>query len=212
MRPLILTAVMTASLASFSSSIQAFEIFSVGDSAKVACTNVKIMDAPSSFATHLGEKRFGDTVKVGSLEGVFELPDSDFSSKKKLEQQAKQMAGGENEPEKIKKSQYTRASWIGLGKGQYISASCIVSEENFSDQTIEKAEEKVASLASGKAKRNFSEDEGGDMRAMRGAAGGAKGGKANFELIDILINGSQGKVSAASLIEFRKLGRLGEFK
>ena len=50
------------------------------------------------------------------------------------------------------------------------------------------------------------------MRAMRGAAGGATGGKANFNLIDILITGSQGKVSVESLTEFRRSGRLGEFK
>lgn len=212
MRPLVFMTTVIVSSVFFTSSIKAFEFFDKGDSAKVACTVVKIMDKPSSFAKQLGEKRFGDTIKVSSLEGIFELPDSDFSSKKRLEQQAKQMAGGDNQPKKIKKSQYTRASWIGLGNGKYISASCIVSEENFKDQTIERAEEKIASFASGKAKRNFSEDEGGDMRAMRGAAGGAKGGKADFELIDILIESSQGKASDSSLVEFRKLGRLGEFK
>jgi hypothetical protein len=212
MRNLTFSTIVGFGFLMFSSNIQAFEIFNEGESAKVACKSVKVMDAPSSFARQLDKKKFGDSIKIETLERVFELPDSNFSSKKKLEEQAKQMARGENEPKKIEKSEYTRAAWVGLGKGKYISASCIVSEKNFSDQTIEKAEEKIASFASDKAKRNFSEDEGGDMRAMRGAAGGATGGKANFNLIDILITGSQGKVSVESLTEFRRSGRLGEFK
>ena len=89
----------------------------------------------------------------------------------------------------------------------------MVSEKNFAEQTIERSEEKVAALASGKAKRNFSEDEDeGDLRAVRGAAGGAKGGKANFELAGSLISQSQGVYSYQLLMDFRKAGGLGEFK
>jgi len=72
--------------------------------------------------------------------------------------------------------------------------------------------EKVEKIASGKAKRNFSEDESGDMTAMRGAAGKAKGGPADYAKIDKFIDNSQGIVDFNNLIEFRKVGKLGEFK
>jgi hypothetical protein len=77
---------------------------------------------------------------------------------------------------------------------------------------MEIAENKVAAVVTTKAKRNFSEDEDGDLRAMRGAAGRAVGGKANFAAIDQLINDAQGRINPATERAFRQSGYLGEYK
>jgi len=189
----------------------AFERFETGQTVLVACQNVNIMQAADSFSPVVGALKFGDKITIAKLHASFELPDSDFSSKAQLEVQAK-AAAGDGEPEPVKPASYTRSAWIEMAANQFVSAACLVSDENFADQTMERAEEKVASLSSGKAKRNFSEDEDGDMRAMRGAAGKAKGGKANFELIDDLIVNAQGRMNLSDLKAFRQSGRLGEFK
>jgi hypothetical protein len=190
----------------------AIEQLAVGDSVRIACENAPVYGQPSAFGVPSAGIAFGETVRINALEGAFELPDSDFKSKKKLEQQAKNMAG-EGTPREIEAEEYTRYSWADVGSSRFVPTSCLVSEKNFGDQTIERAEEKVADLASGKAKRNFSEDEEeGDLRAVRGAAGGAKGGAADYDKIDRLIGHAQGVYDPSSLMAFRKAGGLGEYK
>ena len=190
---------------------KAFEKLAIGQTVFVACKNINLMKEASSFSPVLSSLTFGDQVTVLELKGEFELPDSDFSSKVKLEAQL-QMAAGDGEPAAVQAEDYTRAAWVKIKQGQFVSAACLVSEENFSEQTMEKAEKKVAQLSSGTAKRNFSEEEDGDMRAMRGAAGKAKGGTADFLKIDSLITENQGLTNLSTLKDFRKSGRLGEFK
>ena len=197
---------------SASSMAVAIERLAVGDSVRVACETAPVYATPSAFGLPGSGIAFGETVRISSLAGPFELPDSDFSSKKKLEQQAQSMAG-EGTPRKVEVQEYTRHSWADVGSSQFVPTSCLVSEKNFGDQTIERAEEKVADLASGKAKRNFSEDEDeGDLRAVRGAAGGAKGGAADYDKVDRLIVQAQGIYDPSSLSAFRKAGGLGEYK
>jgi hypothetical protein len=77
---------------------------------------------------------------------------------------------------------------------------------------MEVAEKKVAAVITTKARRNFSEDEDGDLRAMRGAAGKAVGGKANFAAIDKLIDAAQGRLDPAAQKIFRQAGHLGEYR
>ena len=91
-------------------------------------------------------------------------------------------------------------------------ASCLVGKKLFDEQTLEIAEEKVVAIITKKAKRNFSEEEDGDLRAMRGAAGKAAGGKADFATIDKLISNAQGQLDPAEQKAFRQAGRRGEFK
>jgi len=190
----------------------AIERLAVGDSVRVACETAPVYGMPSAFGMPSSGIAFGETVRINSLAGSFELPESDYSSKKKLEQQAQSMAG-EGTPRKIEAEEYTRHSWAEVGSSQFVPTSCLVSEKNFGDQTIERAEEKVADLASGKAKRNFSEDEDeGDLRAVRGAAGGAKGGAADYDKVDRLIVQAQGVDDPSMLSAFRKAGGLGEYK
>ena len=197
----------------FHPAAQAFEQLSVGDNVRVACENMAVYAAPSAMGVPVSQMEFGKSVSVQSLNNPYILPDSDFKSKKKLEQQAKNMAGEEGTPRTIKPEEYTRYSWAGIGPSEFVPTSCLVSEKNFDAQTIERAEEKVAVLASGKAKRNFSEEEEeGDMRAVRGAAGSATGGVADYAGIDSIIGRSQGVYDPTALMEFRKVGGLGEFK
>ena len=87
-----------------------------------------------------------------------------------------------------------------------------MADRNLDGQDENIAKEKVEKIASGKAKRNFSEEESGDMTAMRGAAGGAKGGPADYPTIDKFIKNSQGLINFDKIVEFRKIGKLGEFK
>ena len=197
----------------FHPAAQAVEQFSVGNNVRVACQNMAVYAAPSAMGVPVSRLGFGTSLSVQSLNSPYLLPDSDYKSKKKLEQQAKSMAGEEGKPRIIKPEEYTRHSWVGIGASEFVPASCLVSEKNFDAQTIERAEEKVAALASGKAKRNFSEEEEeGDMRAVRGAAGSAKGGVADYAGIDSIIGQSQGIYDPVALMEFRKVGGLGEFK
>lgn len=197
----------------FHAEAQAVEQISVGQDVWVACEKMAVYAAPSAMGVPVAQMDFGTNVSVRSLNNPYILPDSDFKSKKKLEQQAKNMAGEEGTPRTIKPQEYTRYSWAGIGPSEFVPTSCLVSEKNFDAQTIERAEEKVAVLASGKAKRNFSEEEEeGDMRAVRGAAGSATGGVADYAGIDSIIGRSQGVYDPTALMEFRKVGGLGEFK
>tara|TARA_B100000925_G_C21562961_1_gene284436 strand:- start:151 stop:399 length:249 start_codon:yes stop_codon:yes gene_type:complete len=79
-------------------------------------------------------------------------------------------------------------------------------------QTPEKVKQRVNALSAGQAKRNFSEDEKGDMTAMRGVAGKAKGAQANYEKVDKLIEENQKNLDIENFEVFRKNGRLGEFR
>ena len=114
-------------------------------------------------------------------------------------------------PEADSSEKYTRAAWLKV-EGGYAAASCLVTSDLIGSQTKEEVLERVEKLAAGKAKRNFSEDESGDMTAMRGAAGKAKGGKADYQTMDRLINAAQGTFDLGAHEEFRKSGRLGEFQ
>ena len=197
----------------FHPAAKAVEQISVGDNLRVACENVAVYETPSAMGVPISQIDFGTNVSVQSLNNPYTLPDSDYKSKKKLERQAKDMASEGQTPRTIKPEEYTRYSWAGIGASEFIPTSCLVSEKNFDAQTIERAEEKVAALASGKAKRNFSEEEEeGDLRAVRGAAGSAKGGAADYAGIDSIIAQSQGSIAPVALMEFRKVGGLGEFK
>lgn len=191
----------------------AIEQLSVGDSVRVACENTPVYAAPSAYGVPVDSIEFGKTIKVNALEGAFELPDSDFNSKKQLETQDSTRDGDGSPVVTVEVEEYTRYSWADIGSTRFVPTSCLVSEKNFGDQTIERAEEKVRELTSAKAKRNFSEDEKeGDLRAVRGTAGRAEGGAADYATIDRLIEDAQGAYEPSSLMGFRKAGGLGEYK
>ena len=191
----------------------AFEKVAVGSTMYNACKNLHVHEKPTAFSNKAKTIIFGKQLQVKGLERQFELPDSDFSSKKSLTlKEESDASGADRDAQPIDPKEYTRAAWVKIGDGQFVSNSCLVSKGNLDGQDEKVASEKVEKIASGKAKRNFSEDESGDMTAMRGAAGKAKGGPADYAKIDKFINNSQGIVDLNNLIEFRKVGKLGEFK
>ena len=191
----------------------AFEKVSVGSTMYNACKSLHVHEKPTAFSKKVKTITFGKQIEVKGLERQFELPDSDFSSKKSLTlKEESDASGADRDAQPIDPKEYTRAAWVKIGAGQFVSNSCLVSKGNLDGQDEKVASEKVEKIASGKAKRNFSEDESGDMTAMRGAAGKAKGGPADYAKIDKFINNSQGIIDFNNLIEFRKVGKLGEFK
>jgi len=99
-------------------------------------------------------------------------------------------------------------------KGQtgHVPVRCLVTKEVFKRQAPESALKKatVADLKGGG--RGFSEEEEGDLVAMRGAGGEAKGGKANYERLDKLLKKAPEYNPQPVLEEFRRNGQLGEFK
>jgi hypothetical protein len=195
-----------------SQTVYGFERFDSGDTAHVACEGLVVYERPTTFARPVKSLQFGAKLKVAGLEGLFELPSTDYSSKKFLSQQEQSNAERENRrPKPIPPEKYTRAAWLKVDGG-YAAASCLVTSDLIGSQTKEEVLKRVEKLAAGKAKRNFSEDESGDMTAMRGAAGKAKGGKADYETMDRLINAAQGSFDLGAHEEFRKNGRLGEFQ
>ncbi len=191
----------------------AFEKVSVGSTMYNACKSLHVHEKPTAFSNKVKTISFGQQIKVKGLERLFELADSDFSSKKSLTRKEESDASGaDRDAQPIDPKEYTRAAWVKIGERQFVSNSCLVSKGNLDGQDEKVASEKVEKIASGKAKRNFSEDESGDMTAMRGAAGKAKGGPADYSKIDKFINNSQGIIEFNNLVEFRKVGKLGEFK
>ena len=88
----------------FQPAAQAVEQLSVGDNVRVACQNMAVYAAPSAMGVPVSRLEFGTSLSVQSLNSPYLLPDSDYKSKKKLEQQAKNMAGEEGTPRTIKPS------------------------------------------------------------------------------------------------------------
>ena len=189
-----------------------FEKLELGETVRVACLKLNVYSMPTAFSEITSKKKFGSSLKIMELLSIFELPNSDYSSRKKLEQAAFRAKKRGKSVNPITKKDYTRASWVLVGTGEYVQASCLVNENLFEEQTEELAEAKVIAVITQKAKRNFSEEEEGDLRAMKGVAGKALGGKADFELIDEIIAKTQGKIDLQYLKQFRKEGNLGEFK
>ena len=111
----------------------------------------------------------------------------------------------------IPEEKFMRAAWLQFDEG-YVPASCAASESLFKTQTEREVAKRVESLNLDGTNKNFSEDESGDMTAMRGAAGRTKGGKADYDMIDALIRSNQGITSVRALEEFRREGMLGEYK
>ena len=190
----------------------ALEKLTVGQKARIACNSTLVYSAPTVFSPMVGSKTFGDIVKITKLAAIFTLPDSDYQSRKKLEQANTRARKQGQNPKSITEADYTRPAWAKIGSKKYVPTSCLVGAALFKDQVMEIAEKKVAAVITTKAKRNFSEEEDGDLRAMRGAAGKAVGGKANFAAIDQLISDAQGRINPATERVFRKSGHLGEYK
>lgn len=189
-----------------------FERLNAGDTVFVACKNIFVHKKPSVFSAKIKTLKFGDRLNVIGLTKLFTLPASDASSKETLEREEEDEAEQEDrEIRPVSAELYTRASWLQFTNG-YSPASCFVTKQLMKTQTIEKVKQKVNALSAKQAKRNFSEDEKGDMTAMRGVAGKAKGAQADYVKVDELIKENQQKLDSGIFQAFRRNGRLGEFK
>mgnify|MGYP001239910276 CR=1 FL=1 len=192
--------------------VLAIEKLETGQDVFVACTEVQAHEAMSKFSPILRELDFGQRIKIIELLGKFYLPDSDYSSKQKLQEAYKRAVNQNLEAKAVTEADYSRHIWAKIQDGSFVPTSCLVGEKLFLEQTVDLAEKKVANIITMRAKRNFSDDEQGDMRAMRGVAGKALGGSANFKMLDLIIEDSYDRLNNISFREFRKSGHLGEFK
>ena len=119
----------------------AFEKVSVGSTMYNACKSLHVHEKPTAFSNKVKTITFGKQLKVQGLERQFELPDSDFSSKKSLTlKEESDASGADRDVQPIDPKEYTRAAWVKIGEGQFVSNSCLVSKGNLDGQ-----DEKVAS-------------------------------------------------------------------
>ena len=119
-------------------------------------------------------------------------------------------------PETEKPPEYEEIpTWANIEvKGQtgFVPLRCLVTQAVFKRQAPESALKKATMADLKGGSRGFSEEEEGDLVAMRGAGGEAKGGKANYERLDKLLKKAPEYNPQPVLLEFRKNGQLGEFK
>ena len=177
----------------------------------MACKYLPLHAEVSGFSQPTALVGFGTPVQVTSFEKFIKVliiqaddeADSGFV-----------FDDGEFHPEKPPEYEEV-PTWANIEvKGQtgYVPIRCLVTKEVFKRQAPEAALKNatVADLKGGS--RGFSEEEEGDLVAMRGAGGEAKGGKANYERLDKLLKKAPEYNPQPVLEEFRRNGQLGEFK
>ena len=187
------------------------EQFYEGNTVFNACHSLPVLDKPHATARVVGQLAFGDSVRVLRLEGLYEVPDSDPDSKKR---QIKRNSGAGKEDEaaiELNERKYTRVSWAALEGNRFASAACLVKEDRFLKQDPAQAEAKVLGVFS-VAKRGFSEEEEGDMTVMKGAAGKAKMGRADYMAMDGFLKSLSSLNTRSGLEGFQQQGKLGLYK
>ena len=183
------------------------EQFYVGNTIYNVCMRLPLFESPDRDAAVIGVLDYGESAHVASVHGRYELPDSDPSS----EASQRARLPDRNEDDMLLETLFRKVRWAGLtGKG-YASASCLVKQELFPKQQPGLAQEKVAKLNSGAGKRGFSEEEEGDLVAMRGAAGKAKRVVPNQASADDYLEMYFGQYELKDNTLFRRQGGLAEF-
>jgi len=183
------------------------EQFYVGNTVYNVCMKLPLFETPDRDAAVIGVLDYGDSAHVASVHGRYELPPSDPSS----EASQRARLPDRNEDDLLLETLFRRVSWAGLtGKG-YASANCLVKQELFPTQRPGLAKEKVAKLNSGAGKRGFSEEEEGDLVAMRGAAGKAKRVVPDQASADDYLEMYFTQYELKDNTAFRRQGGLGEF-
>ena len=183
----------------------------VGNSVFNACKSIPVLSAPNPDSQVVGQLSFGESVKVRSHEGIYELPDSDAQS---LARQKKRSSSRNDEDggKEIKPHTYKRPAWIGIGNNKFVIAACLVDGDLIKKQDPEQSMAKIASIdGSSKAKKGFTEEEEGDVVAMKGAAGKAISGKPQIGSMNDYLAGLFAVDTRAQLEGFRKEGKLGEY-
>ena len=205
-------AVASIGLAAFLFSSGAFgwgERLHKGNTVFNACKSVPVLSAPDPDSQVVGQLSFGESVKVQSHKGVYELPDSDAQS---LARQKKRSSSRNDEDggKEINPNSYKRPAWIGIGKNKFVIAACLVDADLIKKQDPEQSQAKLASIDSSKAKKGFTDDEEGDVVVMKGAAGKAITGKPQMGTMNDYLAGLFAVDTRGQLEGFRKDGKLGE--
>ena len=176
----------------------------------MACKYLPLHTEISGFSQPTALVGFGTPVQVTSFEKFIKVLIVQDECDEDYDQNCADNKRTENSPE------YEEVpTWANIkvkDKTGYVPIRCLVTEEVFKRQAPESALKKatVADLKGGS--RGFSEEEEGDLVAMRGAGGKAKGGKANYERLDKLLKKAPEYNPQPVLEEFRRNGQLGEFK
>jgi hypothetical protein len=175
----------------------------------MACKYLPLHNDFSGYSEPLALVGFGTPVKVSSFENFIKVLIVQEEECDEYEQTC-------DDQETEKSPEYEEVpTWAKIevkDKTGYVPIRCLVTKEVFKRQAPEAALKKatVADLKGGS--RGFSEEEEGDLVAMRGAGGKVKGGKANYERLDKLLKKAPEYNPQPALEEFRKNGQLGEFK
>ena len=182
----------------------------VGNTVFNACKSIPVLSAPNPDSQVVGQLLFGESVKVRSHEGVYELPDSDAQS---LARQKKRSSSRNDEDggKEINPNSYKRPAWIGIGNNKFVIAACLVDADLIKKQDPEQSKAKLASIDSSKAKKGFTDDEEGDVVVMKGAAGKAITGKPQIGTMNDYLADLFAVDTRTQLDGFRKEGKLGEY-
>jgi len=205
-----LTVILSAFLmvgASLTSTTSLAQPFEVGQQVFNACKTVAVLERPADFWSELRRLKFGASVVIKGLTGKYELPASDKDSKQNVEMRAEQYPTS-SRADAVDPKTYTRHAWLEIGPAEYVPANCFVIEKLFKQQNMERAKRKIATLSTSKGKKGFSEDEEGDLTAMKGAAGQVSGGRPNYSAIDKHLNTTTTLLGNRSLKEFMESGGL----
>lgn len=151
----------------------------------VACRNLPLHAEANGYSPALTLIRFGVPVRV-------------------LDTAGETLVAGQNLPVWAK---------VQLESQQgFVASRCLVSQALLEQQDPSQANRKAAKGATVVAARGFSEDEDFDLIAMRGAAGKAQGGKADYVTLDQFLTASAEYNPVQQYRDFREQGRLGEFQ
>lgn len=168
------------------------------------CEKAYVMKSKDNYGEIQKILNRNDKVEVLEKLGYYSISTDETSD----EAQKEKNSNKPDEPSSQEESESLPA-WAKLSDG-YVSFKCLVSEEDF--QNIQKGNVRKSSLNDTKtAKKGFSEDESGDTVAMKGVAGNAKMGNANYEALqELSIYSVNNPLETFKL--FREEARLGEYK
>ncbi len=156
----------------------------VGDEAFVACKLLPVHQEASAYSPKVAQLNFGQKANIlGALNVT---------------------SGGKEE-----------AAWYKVdvnGQQGFVPARCLVSASMLQRQDPNMALAKAQNKPNEVAGKGFSETEDYDLTAMRGVAGSAKSGSANYAAIDSILNGPAQYEPFSAYEPFRHGGGLVEFK
>lgn len=160
----------------------------IGEKLYVACRKLPLHNAPDGYSATKTLLSFGTQVEI--LEAVkYYQPDPD-------------------KPKRIP----AWAKVTTLNREGYVASRCLVNQSLFEQQNAIDSAGRAKAGFSQQASKGFSEEEEGDLFMMMGGTGKAKGGAANYSVIDQYLTTSQEYNPQESYMLFRQEGKLGEFQ